>query len=91
MQPVTPKFLPVTSKPSGNPEVHFSLALRIPIDDLVPMIRCYRNQLFMSFQIPATSTEVYNNSFFPWTIRDWKDLPESLIFSSELLDDSVSK
>ena len=30
-------------------------------------------------------------SFFPQTIRDWNDLPESLISSSELSDDSVSK
>ena len=29
--------------------------------------------------------------FFPQTIRDWNDLPESLISSSELSDDSVSK
>ena len=28
---------------------------------------------------------------FPQTIRDWNDLPESLISSSELSDDSVSK
>ena len=27
----------------------------------------------------------------PQTIRDWNDLPESLISSSELSDDSVSK
>ena len=91
MQPVTPKFLPVTWKPSGNHEVHFSLSLRIPIDDLVPKTRCCRNQHSMSFQIPSTSTEVYKNSFFPWTIRDWNDLPESPISSYELSDDSVSK
>ena len=30
-------------------------------------------------------------SFFPQTIRDWNDLPESPISSSELSDDSVSK
>ena len=30
-------------------------------------------------------------SFFPQTIRDWNDLPESLFISSELSDDSVSK
>ena len=27
----------------------------------------------------------------PQTIRDWNDLPESLLSSSELSDDSVSK
>ena len=64
---------------------------RIPIDDLVPKTRHCRNQHSMSFQIPSTSKEVYKNSFFTWTIRDWNDLPESLISSSELSDDCVSK
>ena len=31
------------------------------------------------------------SSSFPQTIRDWNDLPESMISSSELSDDSVSK
>ena len=31
------------------------------------------------------------SNYFPQTIRDWNDLPESLISSSELSDDSVSK
>ena len=44
-----------------------------------------------SFQIPSASKDVYMYSFFPQTIRDWNDLPESLISSSELSDDSVSK
>ena len=35
--------------------------------------------------------DVYMYSFFPQTIRDWNNLPESLISSSELSDDSVSK
>ena len=42
-------------------------------------------------QIPSASKDVYKYSFFPQTIRDWNDLPESLISSSELSDDSVSK
>ena len=41
-------------------------------------------------KIPSTSKEVYKNSFFPWTIRDWNDLPESLISSSELSDVHLS-
>ena len=64
---------------------------RIPIDDLVPKTRRCRNQHSMSFQIPSASKEVYKNSFYPWTIKDWNDIPESLISSSELSDDSVSK
>ena len=35
--------------------------------------------------------DVYKYSFFPQTIKDWIDLPESLISSSELSDDSASK
>ena len=35
--------------------------------------------------------DVYKYSIFPKTIRDWNDLSESLISSSELSDDSVSK
>ena len=50
-----------------------------------------RNQHSLAFQIPSASKDVYQYSFFPQTIRDWNDLPESLISSSELSDDSVSK
>ena len=57
---------------------------RIPTDDLIPKTRCGRNQHFLAFQIPSVSKDVYKNSFFPQTIRDWNDLPESLISSSEL-------
>ena len=34
--------------------------------------------------------EAYKSSFFPQTIRDWNDLPDSLI-SAEMSDDCVSK
>ena len=64
---------------------------RIPTDDLIPKTRRGRNQHSLAFQIPSASKDVYQNSFFPQTIRDWNDLPESLISSSELSDDSVSK
>ena len=50
-----------------------------------------RNQHSLAFQIPSVSKDVYMYSFFPQTIRDWNDLPESLISSSELSDDRVSK
>ena len=50
-----------------------------------------RNQHSFAFQIPSASKDVYKYSFFRQTIRDWNDLPESLISSSELSDDSVSK
>ena len=40
---------------------------------------------------PVKMSITYKYSFFPQTIRDWNDLPESLISSSELSDDSISK
>ena len=63
---------------------------RIPTDDLIPKTRRGRNKHSLAFQIPSASKDLYKYSFFPQTIRDWNDLPESLI-SSELSDDSVSK
>ena len=64
---------------------------RIPTDDLIPKTRRGRNQHSLVFQIPSAIKDVYKYSFFPQTIRDWNDLPESLISSSELSDDSVFK
>ena len=64
---------------------------RIPTDDLIPKTRRCRNQHSLAFQIPSASIDVYKYSFFPQTIRDWNDLPESLIPSSELSNDNVSK
>ena len=64
---------------------------RIHTDDLIPKTRRGRNQHSLAFQIPSASKDVYKYRFFPQTIRDWNDLPESLISSSELSDDSVSK
>ena len=37
------------------------------------------------------STNNYKFSFFPQTIRDWNDLPNSLVSTAELLDDCISK
>ena len=64
---------------------------RSPTDDLISKTRRGRNQHSLAFQIPSASNDVYKYSFFPQTIRDWNDLPESLISSSELSDDGVSK
>ena len=64
---------------------------RIPTDDLIPKTRRGRNQHSLAFQIPSASKEVYKYGFFPQTIMDWNDLPESLISFSELSDDSVPK
>ena len=64
---------------------------RIPTDDLIPKNRCCRNQHSMAFQIPSASTNTYKFSFFPQTIRDWNDLPDSLISSAERSDNCMSK
>ena len=64
---------------------------RIPTDDLIPKTRRGKNQHFLAFQIHSASKDVFKYRFFPQTIRDWNDLPESLISSSELSDKSVSK
>ena len=60
---------------------------RIPTDDLIPKTKRGRNQHTLAFQTPSASKDVYKYSFFPQTIRDLNDLPESLISSSELSDD----
>ena len=65
--------------------------VRIPTDDLSPKTRRGRNQHSLASQKNPASKDVYKCSFFPQTIRDWNDLPESLISSSELSDDIVSK
>ena len=64
---------------------------RIPTDDLIPKNRPCRNQHSLAFQIPSASKEAYKSSFFPQTIRDWNDLPDSLVSSAEMSDDCVSK
>ena len=68
-----------------------STGFQLAVDCLIPKTRHGRNQHSLAFQIPSASKDVYMYSFFPKTIRDWNDLPESLISSSELSDNSVSK
>ena len=43
------------------------------------------------FRYPLLVKMSISKASFPQTIRDWNDLPESLIASSELSDDSMSK
>ena len=64
---------------------------RLPTDDLIPKNRRCRNQHSLAFQIPSASKEAYKSSFFPQTIRDWNDLPDSLISSAGMSDDCVSQ
>ena len=44
-------------------------AASIPADDLIPPIRCSRNHHSLTFQTPATRTDIYKGSFFPQTMR----------------------
>ena len=59
--------------------------VRIPTDDirLIPKTMRGRNQHSLAFRKPSASKDVYKYSFFPQTIMDWNDLPESLFSSSE--------
>ena len=53
---------------------------RIPTDDLIPKTRHCRNSHSRAFQLPSASIEAYKCSFFPQTIRDWNNLPDSVFF-----------
>ena len=64
---------------------------KIPTYDLIPKNRRCRNQHSLAFRIPSANKEEYKSSFFPQTIRDWNDLPDSVISSAEMSDDCVSK
>ena len=58
---------------------------RIPMDDLIPKTRRCRNHHSLAFQIPSASKDAYKYSFFPQTIRNWNNLPESLFSSAEMM------
>ena len=32
-----------------------------------------------SFTRPSTNSTIYSNSFFPWTVQHWKDLPHHIL------------
>ena len=63
----------------------------IPKDDLFPPIRRSRNHHSLTFQTPATRTDIYKGSFFPQTIRDWNALPDPIITSAEGAEDGVAR
>ena len=44
-----------------------------------------------AFQLPSASIEAYKCSFFPQTIRDWNDLPDSLFSTALSLTGSASR
>ena len=65
----------------------------IPTDDLIPLVRRYRNDHSMAYQVPIVNTDIYTCSSPPppQTIRDWNALPDSLISSAEGVEDGVAK
>ena len=63
----------------------------IPTDDPIPLIRRSRNHHSLTFQDPATRTDIYKGSFFSHTIRDWNALPDSIITSAEGAKDGVAR
>ena len=80
----------------GDTSVVFPFVLCSGVDvlcclNLMYVFRRCRNQHSLAFQIPSASKEAYKSSFFPQTIRDWNDLPDSLVSSAEMSDDCVSK
>ena len=50
---------------------------RIPTDDFIPKTRRCRNS---HSKVPSASIEAYKCSFFPQTIRDCNDLPDSVFY-----------
>ena len=66
-------------------------AASIPTNDLVPPNMSTRNHHSLAFQTPLAGTNIYQFSFFPQTIRDWKSLTDSLISASEYVEDSGTK
>ena len=64
----------------------------IPTDDLIPLVRRYRNDHSMTYQVPITNTDIYKcSSPPPQTIRDLNALPDSLNSSAEGSEDGVAK
>ena len=66
-------------------------AASIPIDDLIPPIRCSRNHHSLTFQTPRAKTDIYKGSFIPQTIRVWNTLPDSVITSVEGAEHDVAR
>ena len=63
----------------------------IPTDDFIPPISRSRSHHSLTFQTPATRTDIDKGLFFPQTIRDWNALPDSIITSAEGAEDSMAR
>ena len=64
---------------------------KIPTDDLIPKTMHCRNSHSKALLLLSASIEAYKCSFFPQTIRDWNDFPDSLFSTAEMSDDCMSK
>ena len=60
-------------------------------DDLKTHIGALENQHTLTFQVPYARNDVYKNSFFPKTIRDWYALPAPTISSAEGSENCISR
>ena len=60
-----------------------------PLWWMITANRRFRNQYLMTFQKLSASKDAFKKRF-PQNTRDWNDLPDSLISSTELLDDCVT-
>ena len=63
----------------------------MPCDDLQPPNRHSVDQLQTAFEVPYARTDIYNYTFFQYTIRDWNALPASILSSAESSEDSVAR
>jgi hypothetical protein len=55
-----------------------------PTSKLIPPKRLSRNMHDRSFQIPASSTTLRRESFYPRTIREWNSLPANVATAESL-------
>ena len=63
----------------------------VPTHDLIPKATRARSQHSMAFQTPIANTDVYKDSLFLQTNRDWNALLDSLISSAEYAEECVAK
>ena len=66
-------------------------AASISTDDLIPPIRRSRSQHALTSQTNAARTDIYKDSFFAQTIREWNALPDSITSSAEIAEDGVAR
>ena len=58
---------------------------------LSSLVRRYKTHHSMAYQVPIANTDIYKCSLFPQTTGNWNAFPDSLIPSTEGVEDSVAK